>query len=57
VTAKFRDAVLEIVRVTLSGFRPVVGRSQQEEENMKWETPEYTVIEVCAEATGYFYRR
>lgn len=24
--------------------------------NVKWETPEYTVVEVCAEATGYFYR-
>lgn len=24
--------------------------------NMMWETPEYTVVEVCAEATGYFYR-
>ncbi|AIJ24620.1 hypothetical protein AMETH_4528 [Amycolatopsis methanolica 239] len=23
---------------------------------MKWETPEYTVVEVCAEASGYFYR-
>ncbi|MCE3556265.1 hypothetical protein LWC33_33090 [Pseudonocardia sp. RS11V-5] len=27
-----------------------------EEEDMNWETPEYTVVEVCAEATGYFYR-
>jgi hypothetical protein len=27
-----------------------------EEAEMKWETPEYTVVEVCAEATGYFYR-
>ncbi|WP_353051126.1 pyrroloquinoline quinone precursor peptide PqqA [Amycolatopsis sp. NBRC 101858] len=23
---------------------------------MKWETPEYTIVEVCAEVTGYFYR-
>lgn len=29
---------------------------RQEEQDMKWETPEYTVVEVCAEATGYFYR-
>jgi hypothetical protein len=29
---------------------------EQQEDNMTWETPEYTVIEVCAEATGYFYR-
>lgn len=39
---------------------PVVARSpgaaNSEEESMKWETPEYTVVEVCAEATGYFYR-
>lgn len=40
----------------MSGFRPVAGRSRQEEQKMKWETPEYTVVEVCAEATGYFYR-
>lgn len=38
------------------GFCPVVGRRQQQEENMKWETPRYTVVEVCAEATGYCYR-
>ncbi|WP_367269045.1 pyrroloquinoline quinone precursor peptide PqqA [Saccharopolyspora sp.] len=24
---------------------------------MTWEKPEYTVIDVCAEATGYFHRR
>ncbi|WP_442788329.1 pyrroloquinoline quinone precursor peptide PqqA [Amycolatopsis sp. NBC_01286] len=23
---------------------------------MQWETPEYTIVEVCAEVTGYFYR-
>ncbi|WP_093417508.1 pyrroloquinoline quinone precursor peptide PqqA [Saccharopolyspora flava] len=23
---------------------------------MTWETPDYTVIDVCAEVTGYFYR-
>ncbi|MFI5588767.1 pyrroloquinoline quinone precursor peptide PqqA [Amycolatopsis sp. NPDC051758] len=23
---------------------------------MEWETPEYTIVEVCAEVTGYFYR-
>ncbi|WP_350310625.1 pyrroloquinoline quinone precursor peptide PqqA [Amycolatopsis sp. RTGN1] len=23
---------------------------------MKWETPEYTIVEVCAEVTGYFHR-
>ncbi|MBB4686912.1 hypothetical protein [Amycolatopsis jiangsuensis] len=40
----------------MSGICPVAGRSQQEEEHMKWETPQYTVVEVCAEATGYFYR-
>ena len=40
----------------LPDFRPVFGYSQQEEEVMTWETPEYTVIEVCAEASGYFYR-
>lgn len=36
--------------------RPLNGRSQREEIGMQWETPEYTVVEVCAEATGYFYR-
>ncbi|MBB3663891.1 hypothetical protein LY15_000012 [Prauserella flava] len=35
---------------------PVNGYAEYEEENMMWETPEYTVVEVCAEATGYFYR-
>lgn len=24
---------------------------------MTWETPEYTVIDVCAEVTGYYYQR
>ncbi|TDD00673.1 pyrroloquinoline quinone precursor peptide PqqA [Saccharopolyspora karakumensis] len=23
---------------------------------MTWETPEYTVIDVCAEVTGYLHR-
>ncbi|MBN9734116.1 pyrroloquinoline quinone precursor peptide PqqA [Pseudonocardia sp. P1] len=23
---------------------------------MQWETPQYTVVEVCAEVTGYFHR-
>lgn len=31
-------------------------RVRQEEEDMQWETPEYTIVEVCAEVTGYFYR-
>jgi coenzyme PQQ precursor peptide PqqA len=30
--------------------------SAKEEEDMEWETPEYTIVEVCAEVTGYFYR-
>lgn len=46
----------ELRGARMSGFRPVTGHSRQEEQNMKWETPEYTVVEVCAEATGYFYR-
>ncbi|MEV4644718.1 MULTISPECIES: pyrroloquinoline quinone precursor peptide PqqA [unclassified Saccharopolyspora] len=24
---------------------------------MTWETPEYTVIDVCAEVTGYHHQR
>jgi len=40
----------------MPGLRPVAGWSREEEEQMKWETPEYTVVEVCAEASGYFYR-
>ncbi|TDD81659.1 pyrroloquinoline quinone precursor peptide PqqA [Saccharopolyspora karakumensis] len=24
---------------------------------MTWETPEYTVIDVCAEVTGYYHQR
>ncbi|MGW4490158.1 hypothetical protein ACWEOE_40895 [Amycolatopsis sp. NPDC004368] len=57
MTAKFRDVVREIARIT--DVRFWLSRRAQptaEEENMKWETPEYTVVEVCAEATGYFYR-
>lgn len=42
--------------VTFSGCRLVVGRNQREEPSMKWEAPGYAIIEVCAEATGYFYR-
>jgi hypothetical protein len=42
--------------ITISGYRLVVGRNQREETSMKWEAPEYAIIEVCAEATGYFYR-
>jgi hypothetical protein len=25
-------------------------------KKMQWETPQYTVVEVCAEVTGYFHR-
>ncbi|WP_157575536.1 hypothetical protein [Prauserella rugosa] len=35
---------------------PVNRYAEHEEDTMQWETPEYTVVEVCAEATGYFYR-
>lgn len=45
MTAESRDAVLGFARITTI-----------EEEEMNWETPEYTVVEVCAEATGYFHR-
>jgi hypothetical protein len=32
------------------------GRDEPEENAMTWETPEYTVIDVCAEVTGYLHR-
>ncbi|WP_329059212.1 hypothetical protein [Amycolatopsis sp. NBC_01480] len=57
MTVRFRDVVVEIARITCPVSARVVGCSQQKENDIMWETPEYTVIEVCAEATGYFYRR
>jgi coenzyme PQQ precursor peptide PqqA len=28
-----------------------------EMNGMEWETPQYEIIETCAEVTAYFYRR
>ncbi|WP_158057041.1 hypothetical protein [Saccharomonospora sp. CUA-673] len=48
----FRGTSLEVG----STCCPVNRYAEHEEVTMQWETPEYTVVEVCAEATGYFYR-
>jgi hypothetical protein len=39
----------------LTAVDPVFVMSQ--EASMSWETPDYEIIEVCAEASGYLYRR
>jgi hypothetical protein len=57
MTARFRDVVvLEIARIANVRFPPSRRAQPTGGGTMQWETPEYTVVEVCAEATGYFYR-
>lgn len=31
--------------------------SANKENAMKWEAPKFEIVEVCAEASGYLYRR